>query len=162
MDFLKAKLISALVTHFNDDYKRIDHALQVTDWAETIHSAEGGDYEIILSCALLHDTGIKEAERLHSSSAGPYQEKYGPAIVRPILEKIGLNSEKIDRICAIVGSHHTAEAIPSVEFRIMWDADMMVNLEEIIDNKSLESIHGIIEKSFTTPKGKELAIAKYM
>ena len=162
MEYLKAKLIAALVRHFEEDYKRIDHALQVMHWAELIWQAEGGDYEIILACALLHDTGIKEAERMHSSSAGPLQEKYGPAIVGPILDKLGMEPDKRDIVCAIIGSHHTVNAYPSIEFKIMWDSDMMVNLEEIVENKSRESLQRVIEKNFTTPKGKELAANKYL
>lgn len=162
MEYLKAKLISALVKHFEDDYKRIDHALQVTHWAEEIGADVGADMDVVLSVAILHDTGIKEAERLHSSSAGHLQEKYGPAIVKPILENIGLDQEKTSLACAIVGSHHTTDAIPSIEFKVMWDADMLVNLEEIIENKSPEDLSRIIERSFVTEKGKEIAKLIYL
>ncbi len=162
MEYLKAKLIAALVRHFGDDYRRIDHALQVTAWAEMIWEAEGGDFDVVLATAVLHDVGITEAERLHSSSAGPLQEQYGPAIVKPILEEIGLDEDKIKFACSIIGSHHTSGALKNIEFMIMWDADMMVNLEEIVEHKDPEQMKRVIERSFVTKTGREFALEAYL
>lgn len=162
MEYLKAKLITALVKHFGEDYRRIDHALQVTSWAEMIWEAEGGDFETVISTAVLHDVGITEAERLHSSSAGPLQEQYGPAIAKSILEDIGLDEDRIALVCSIIGSHHTAGALKDIEFFVIWDADMMVNLDEIVELKNPEEMKRIIERSFITKTGREFAMEAYL
>lgn len=90
MEHLKTKLIKALIRHFGEDDRRIEHALSVTMWAERILEAEGGDREIVLAVGLLHDVGIKEAEERHGYNNGRLQEQYGPPIVRKIMEDIGL------------------------------------------------------------------------
>lgn len=157
MEYLKAKLIKALIDHFGDDDRRIDHALTVTKWAERILEAEGGNEEVVLAVGLLHDVGIKPAEAIHGHNTGKMQEDYGPPIVRAILESLGMAEEKIDEACEIVGKHHTASGVPGPNFPILWDADLIVNLGEEMPDAPWEKLESIIEKSFRTGTGKRLA-----
>ena len=157
IEHLKAKLTKALITHFGDDDCRIDHALAVTKWAERIHEAEGGDIEIVLAVGLLHDVGIKEAEAIHGHNTGKMQEQYGPPIVRRILAGIGMPEQKIAEACAIVGAHHTPEGVPGPNFPILWDADMIVNLGDEMGDAPREKLEAVIEKSFRTDTGRNLA-----
>ncbi|MCL5105198.1 MAG: HD domain-containing protein [Armatimonadetes bacterium] len=157
MEYLKAKLTRALIDHFGDDDRRIDHALAVTKWAERILEAEGGDEDIVLAVGLLHDVGIKEAEAIHGYNNGKMQEEYGPPIVRRILETLSMPQEKIDEACAIVGRHHTSSGVPGPNFPILWDADMIVNLGDELPDAPREKLESIIEKSFRTGTGKILA-----
>jgi HD superfamily phosphodiesterase len=157
IEHLRAKLAKALITHFGDDDRRIDHALAVTKWAERIHETEGGDIEIVLAVGLLHDVGIKDAEAIHGHNTGKMQEQYGPPIVRRILEEIGLPEEKIAEACAIVGAHHTPQGVAGPNFPILWDADMIVNLGDEMPDSSRETLESIIQKSFRTRSGERLA-----
>ncbi len=157
MIHLKTKLIKSLIEHFGDDDRRIDHALNVTMWAERILEIEGGDVDIVLAVGLLHDVGIKEAEALYGHNTGKMQEQYGPPIARAILEKIGLPEEKIAEACAIIGSHHTPSGVPGPNFPILWDADMIVNLGDEMPDADTAKLESIIKKSFKTPTGKALA-----
>jgi len=157
MLYLKTKLIKALIDHFGDDDRRIEHALEVTKWAERILEAEGGDCDIVLSVGLLHDVGIKEAERIHGHNTGKMQEQYGPSIAREILQKIGLSEEKIVEACAIIGAHHTPAGVPGPNFPILWDADLLVNIPDEMPDASREKLENVIEKSFRTETGKVLA-----
>ena len=80
-----------------------------------------------VAAALLHDIGIKAAERKHGSSAARYQEIEGPPVARRILYQVGFNAKDIEHVCAIVGSHHSGGKIDTIEFRAVWDADHLVN-----------------------------------
>lgn len=159
MQYLKTRLIKSLISHFGDDDRRIEHALEVTKWAERIMETEGGDPEVVLAVGLLHDVGIKEAERIHGHNTGKMQEEYGPPIVRRILGEIGLPEEKIAEACAIVGAHHTPAGIPGPNFPVLWDADLIVNTRDEMANAPREKLEQVIEKSFRTGTGKGLARA---
>ncbi|MCE5200501.1 MAG: HD domain-containing protein [Armatimonadota bacterium] len=157
MNYLKVRLIKELIAHFGDDDRRIDHALTVTYWAERILDVEGGDRDIVLAVGLLHDVGIKPAEAEHGYNNGKLQEQYGPPIVREIMQRIGYTQDKIDEACAIVGSHHTPTGVPGRNFPILWDADMIVNLGDEMPDAAPEKLASVIEKSFKTAAGRELA-----
>jgi len=157
MPYIRSQLTKSLISHFGDDDRRIDHALTVTYWAERIMEVEGGDRDIVLAIGLLHDVGIKEAERLHGYNNGKMQEQYGPPIARKILDEMGFPSEKIDEVCAIIGAHHTPEGVPGPNFPILWDADMIVNLSDEMPNAPREKLESVIARSFRTSAGRELA-----
>ena len=156
-DYLKAKLVKALINHFGDDDRRIEHALEVTKWAERVGESEGGDPEVVLAVGLLHDVGIKEAEERHGCNNGKLQEQYGPPIVRRILEKIGFPDDKVAESCAIVGAHHTRDGAPGPNFPILWDADMIVNLQGEFGDAPLDRIAALVDRSFRTQTGRALA-----
>lgn len=80
--------------------------------------------------AILHDIGIPESERKYNSSAGKYQEIEGPPIAKRIMEELSLDESVIGHVCDIIGSHHSAGRIDTPEFRILWDADWLVNIAE--------------------------------
>ena len=142
---------------FGHDHKRIDHALAVLKYAEQIHEAEGGDPAVITAAAILHDIGIHQAEQKYHSAAGRYQEIEGPPIAEPILKSCSFTSEKIEHICKIIANHHTAGDIDTLEFRIIWDADWLVNFPEEFANTSEEKRRQMVNKIFKTLKGRQIA-----
>ena len=151
------KLIAEMKEVFQSDNKRIEHALAVLDYAEQILAVEGGDPLIVKATAILHDIGILEAERKHGSSAGKYQEMEGPAIAEPILKKFEIDAEKIEHILKIIANHHSDKDLDTTEFRVIWDADRIVNLDEEQGGLDKEKFERILERIFKTDKGKELA-----
>lgn len=161
MRCIKAKLVKALVSHFGDDDRRIQHALEVTRFAELMLDTESGDEDVILAAALLHDAGIKPAEEIHGYNNGRLQEHYGPPVVRELLKQIGFDPAKTDEVCEIIGSHHTPAGVPGPNFPIIWDADMIVNIGDEMPGTSGEKLESIIENSFKTQTGKLLA-RKYL
>ena len=158
-DLLKDRVAIEMKRYFNRDFKRIGHATRVARYAEKISRDEGGDLAVILASAYLHDIGIKEAERKHNSSAARYQEEEGPAIARDILEKLGAADELINEVTDIVGHHHHPREDETVNFKVLYDADLITNLEENRKDgpSETESIKKIIEKSFLTDSGKKIA-----
>ena len=147
---------------FGDDQKRIDHALAVLKVAEKIHQAEGGDEDVIIASAILHDIGIHQAEQKYGSTAGKFQEIEGPPIAEPILRDCGVPAHKIEHVCKIIANHHTAGNIDTLEFRILWDADWLVNVPDECGKMSKFKLNKFIEKVFKTSKGKQLAKEIYL
>jgi len=145
--------------YFKQDFKRIGHATRVARYAERIGKNEGGNLAVILSAAYLHDIGIHEAKRKHQSTAAKYQEQEGPPIAKDILIKLGANEKLIDEVCDIIGRHHHPEPDSSLNFKIVYDADLIVNLEEKLKENPIndEDIAGFIEKTFLTESGRKEA-----
>ena len=160
-DFIE-KVRIAMEAYFGDDKRRIEHALQVAGYAGELLSYIDADEMTTLAAAYLHDIGIPEAERKHGSCAGPYQEQEGPPVARKILEGLGAPEQLVSTVCALVGSHHTPAAIDSPEFRILWDADALVNLAEILPGKSPGQIRTILEKSMVTEPGFRRAVDLFL
>ena len=158
-DLLKDRVAVEMKRYFKTDFKRIGHATRVARYAERIGKFESGNLAVILPAAYLHDIGIVEAERRHGSTAPEYQEKEGPAVARSILEKLGARPEMIDEVCDIVGRHHHPGKTESVNFKAVYDADCIVNLEEAQKNepRNHEQIERIIEERLLTPSGKDEA-----
>jgi HD superfamily phosphodiesterase len=149
----------------SSDQRRIGHALEVLDHAEQIHAVEGGDPLVIRAAAILHDIGILAAERKHGSNAGKFQEIEGPPIARPILEGLGVDAERTEHILRIIGSHHSARDIDTLEFRIIWDADRLANIPEECAGKTPEQRRSFVQKVYRTTTGRamgEAAVGKVL
>ncbi len=151
------ELIAAMKKVFGDDEKRVGHALFVLNQAKEIIKEEEADPEVVLAAAILHDIGIHEAERKHGSSAGIYQEMEGPAIAKPIMEEISLDKESIKHVLKIIANHHSAKDIDTPGFRILWDADWIVNTPDLWPKADKGLLTEKIEKIFKTEAGKKKA-----
>jgi HD superfamily phosphodiesterase len=158
-DLLKDRVAIEMKRYFKQDFKRIGHATRVARYAEKIGRDECGNLSVILPSAYLHDIGIKEAERKYNSSAARYQEEEGPGIAREILERLGAGEELINEVCDIIGHHHHPGETESLNFKALYDADLITNLEEGQKEKASdpERIKKIIETSFLTDSGRKLA-----
>ncbi|MBW2096248.1 MAG: HD domain-containing protein [Deltaproteobacteria bacterium] len=163
-DLLKDRVAIEMKRYFGRDFKRIGHATRVARFAEKIGREEKGNLAVILSAAYLHDIGIKEAEKKHSSTAARYQEEEGPPIAREILTKLGARDDLVEEVCDIIAHHHHPRSEETVNFKCLYDADMIVNLEEKQKEQASEPEHmeKVIEKSFLTEAGKTLARQELM
>ena len=159
---IREKLIDEMKKVFGEDQKRIEHALAVLNYAEQIQAAEGGDPLVVKAAAILHDIGIIQAERKHGSTAAKYQEIEGPIIAREILAKFNLDKADVEHICRIIANHHSAKNIDTIEFRIVWDADWLVNLPMNFTDTSKEKLKEIIDKTFKTCKGRQMAVESFV
>jgi HD superfamily phosphohydrolase YqeK len=159
-DLLKDRVAIEMKRYFKNDFKRIGHASRVARYAERIGKEERGNLAVILTAAYLHDIGIKESERKYQSTAARYQEEEGPPVAREILERLGAKQEFVDEVCDIIGHHHHPRPEETVNFKCLYDADLITNLEETHKEEPMASdrIARIVEKSFLTESGKDLAV----
>ena len=158
-DLLKDRVAIEMKRYLKQDFKRVGHAIRVARYAEQIGREEGGNLAVILCTAYLHDIGIKEAERKHNSTDAKYQEEEGPPIAREILTRLGAKQGLIDEVCDIIAHHHHPKEDETVNFKSLYDADLVTNLEEKQKENPIEpeKLTGIIEKSFLTGSGANLA-----
>ncbi|MDA3898480.1 MAG: HD domain-containing protein [Desulfobacteraceae bacterium] len=163
-DLLKDRIAIEMKRYFKTDFKRIGHASRVARYAQKIGMAEGGNMAVILASAYLHDIGIHEAERKHQSTAAVYQEQEGPAIARSIMEKLGASEDLIGEVCDIIGHHHHPREEETLNFKVIYDADLIVNIEDNQKEKKSdpEKIEKIINSSFFTENGKKTAVAQLL
>jgi HD superfamily phosphodiesterase len=128
MEYFRGKITKLLVYYFEEDFRRITHALEVLKYAEKIAESEPGyDYDVLIASALLHDVGIKPSEEIHGYNNGKTQEQYGPPVAEQLLGSIGFPEEKITRVCEIIGNHHSPSRYDYAELRILKEADRIVN-----------------------------------
>ncbi len=162
MDDGTKKVEQAMREYFGADQRRIDHALRVAGYAEEILRNEPGNLELVMAAALLHDIGIREAERKYGSSAGDLQEQEGPPVARNILSSLGYDGIFIDEVCAIIASHHSPGEIDTANFRVIWDADWLVNIPDEVGLDDRSRVEKIIDKVFLTATGKKVAQSIYL
>lgn len=154
-------ILKEMENYFGEDKKRIDHAKKVLKFAEEILKKEQGDWHIVIPVSILHDIGIKEAKKKYGSSGGSYQEKEGPRIAERILLKFGLKRGDVNEICEIIAHHHSPGEIDTMNFKILYDADTLVNFKDEIKNISRKKLPDIIKRTFFTLTAKRIAEKLY-
>ncbi|MCI5150074.1 MAG: HDIG domain-containing protein [Candidatus Electrothrix sp. MAN1_4] len=156
-DLFKDRIALALRKYFGEDTRRIRHAEAVAEQAEAIAKGEeGGDMMVIMAAAYLHDIGIREAERKFNSSSARYQHSEGPPVAREILTQLKAKPELIDEVCDIIGHHHAPRAEETMNFKVLYDADLIVNkLEQYQENPPTQEQFDRVLAIFLTKAGAE-------
>ncbi|ALC16753.1 putative metal dependent phosphohydrolase [Desulfuromonas soudanensis] len=152
----------AMEEYFGSDVRRIAHAHAVTGYAAELLAYIDADEVLTIAAAYLHDIGIPEAERKFGSCNGALQEQEGPPVARALLEKLAAPADFTEQVCALVGAHHTPKGVDSPEFRILWDADALVNLAEVVPGKTAEEIEAILHRALVTEAGYRRARAIFL
>ena len=84
-----------------------------------------------------------------------------PEVAKEILKKVDYN-KNIDRICFIIGNHHTPSKIDGLDFQIQWEADLLENLTVMDKEKEQEKIKKCIDENFKTNTGKRIAYNRFI
>lgn len=150
------------INYFENDVNRINHTLKVLGFASLIADKENVNTEerkIIGIAAILHDIGIKEAEAQFNSADGKYQELLGPGAARQIMNECNIEEKVCERVCYLVGNHHSYDKIKGLDFIILVESDFIVNIYEQKTDK--DNIAIIKRKYFQTQTGKSLMESMY-
>ncbi len=150
-------LLAAMTHWFAGDPRRVHHFLKVWAFARTIGQSEGldGDALFLLeSAAITHDIGIRPAEAEYGSSSGALQEKLGPAAARELLSGLNYTGAEIERICWLIGHHHTYGLDGGADYQILIEADFLVNAYE--DGMGPAAVASVREKVFRTRLGRQM------
>lgn len=151
------ELFLETVKYFDGDVKRIQHFIKVYTFATLIGRLEKlseNELYILEAAAIVHDIGIKNAEKKYGSCEGKLQEKEGPPVARKLLTELQFNESDVDRICFLVGNHHTYKNIDGLDFQILAEADLIVNFCE--EGTAVSGIKNALENIFKTKTGMEL------
>lgn len=152
-----SSLIDEMIAYDKGDPRRIQHFMKVHDFARTIGQLDGLDEQtlyILESAAVVHDIGIHVCEEKYGSCEGKLQEKEGPALAKELLERLGYEQEVINRICYLVGHHHTYTNIDGVDYQILVEADFLVNMYE--DGVSPDAVRKAYQNIFKTESGRKI------
>jgi hypothetical protein len=158
----KTEIIKKMIAYFDYYSNYINHAYRVLYYAEEISGIENGFPDVVISSAILHDIGIPDCEKKYKSIEGQLQEIEGPPVAREILESLCMDEETIKEVCEIIGCHHSPGEIDTVNFKIMWDADWLVNLPDVYDVKNKAKLQDIISETFITQAGLKIAKELYL
>ena len=151
------ELFKQTIKYFEGDTKRIQHFTKVYTFASLIGRLEKlseNELYILESAAIVHDIGIKNAEKKYGSCEGKLQEKEGPPVARKLLTELQFAESDVDRICFLVGNHHTYKNIDGLDFQILAEADLIVNFCE--EGTAVSGIKNALENIFKTKTGMEL------
>lgn len=150
-------LITEMMKYYTGDPKRIQHFIKVYQFAKMIGEMEGlpeEEQHILETAAIVHDIGIKPAEEKYGRCGGKLQEQEGPDVAEKMLQRLGYEPKVIDRVCYLVGHHHTYDQIDGSDYRILVEADFLVNLYE--DGVSKDAVKNAYDKIFRTETGRRV------
>lgn len=154
---LTNKLIEEMISYNRGDAKRIQHFIKVHSFAKLIGETEDlspAELFVLETAAVVHDIGIKPSEAKYGRCDGKLQEQEGSEPARELLKGLGYENTVIERVCYLVAHHHTYENVEGLDYRILLEADFLVNLYE--DGISKEGVQRAYEKILVTETGKRI------
>ena len=137
------KLLIAMMEYDHGDVPRIQHFVKVYEFARMIRLMEGLDSKTqftLESAAVVHDLE-------------------GPAEAKKLLDGLEWPADVTERVCYLVGHHHTYHDMDGIDYQILVEADFLVNLFE--DKVSPEGCRNAYHKIFRTESGKRLYRTMY-
>lgn len=149
------QLFFEMMKLYSGDPKQIQHFTKVHGFARMIGLCEGiddGTLKTLETAAIVHDIGIVPAMEKYGSGSGKYQELEGPPVAKAMLKALKYPEEIIDRVCYLVGRHHTYKDIDGMDYQILVEADFLVNMFE--SEMSAKAIQAALDHVFVTKTGK--------
>ncbi len=150
-------LFMDMIAYYDGDPKRIQHFTKVHSYARIIGIGEELDDAslfILEAAAYTHDIGIRVAEEKYGRCDGKLQEQEGPIIAQKMLSQLGFENYIVERICFLIGHHHTYDNIDGLDYQILVEADFLVNLYE--DDAGNRAIDKAYKRIFKTETGKKI------
>lgn len=150
-------LFMDMIAYYDGDPKRIQHFTKVHSYARLIGIGEELDDTslfILEAAAYTHDIGIRVAEEKYGRCDGKLQEQEGPIIAQKMLSQLGFENYIVERICFLIGHHHTYDNIDGLDYQILVEADFLVNLYE--DDAGNRAIDKAYKRIFKTETGKKI------
>lgn len=153
----KERVMFQMIEFDKGDPKRIQHFMKVYEFAHLIAVGEELDEntkDILEVAAILHDIGIHPSEEKYGDCSGKHQEEEGPAYAKALLNELNCYTDEfIDRVCFLIGHHHTYAPIEGIDHQILVEADFLVNVYEdelyLSQNNTIENLKNRIFKTKT-------------
>ena len=152
-----AEIMKKMITFSNGNIHDIDHFLHVWSYAKMIGELEQIDpatQYILEVAAITHDIACPLCREKYGNTNGKYQEEEGIPLVTDFLSDTGMAKEQIERVAYLVGHHHTYDQIDGSDYRILVEADFLVNLYE--DGVSKDAVKNAYDKIFRTETGRRV------
>ena len=157
-------LYKKMINFFSGDPRRCQHWIKVHSLAQQIAINEGMEEHMLFvleATAMLHDCGIKPGEEKYGAdhAHGHVQEVEGPPEAEKMLKALNFAPEDIERICYLIGHHHTYDNIDGLDYQILVEADFLVNLHERGNSK--EVVQNTLKNIFRTKTGCAICTAMF-
>lgn len=150
-------ILEKMIAFSEGNLHDIAHFLKVHAWARLIAEGERLDAEtkeITEIAAIVHDIACPLCRKKYGSAIHKKQEEEGEPLTREFLKDTGLMPAAIDRIAYLVGHHHTLTDVEGMDYRILLEADYLVNADE--SSFSRENMENFVARVFRTETGKRL------
>lgn len=160
---LISRIAQKIIRESNGNLHDIDHLLKVYSYARIIGVSEGlpaTEQVILEAAALLHDIACPLCREKYGCTDGTYQEQEGGPMARAFLQGSGLTTDGIDRVVWLVSHHHSPSAGEALDFRILLEADYLVNAGE--SGYPRAAIESARDHLFRTATGKALLSDIYL
>ena len=141
----------------------IAHFMKVYGFARTIGIGEGlsdVEQETLEIAAILHDIACPLCRKKYGNTNGNYQEKEGALLTQEFLRKFELPGGMAERIVYLVSHHHTYTDVDGRDYRILLEADFLVNADE--SHMSEDAVRRARKQIFRTETGITLLNAIYL
>ena len=122
-------LFMDMIAYYDGDPKRIQHFTKVHSYARLIGIGEELDDAslfILEAAAYTHDIGIRVAEEKYGRCDGKLQEQEGPIIAQKMLSQLGFENYIVERICFLIGHHHTYDNIDGLDYQILDELILVI------------------------------------
>ncbi len=158
---LKAKYIDKMIGFYGSQLHDVEHFLRVWSYAKVIGVEEGLDeatQDTLELAAIVHDIACPLCREKYGNTNGKYQEREGERLAREFYSDLE-DKEKLERICFLVGHHHTFRDISGMDYQILVEADFLVNASE--SHYSQTQIENFKKNVFRTKTGLRLLETLY-
>ena len=142
-------VIIEMIKYYANDARRVNHFMKVYSFAKSIGELEKIDKkeQVILEiAAVVHDIGIKISEEKYNSSAGKYQEIEGAKVAEEMLINLGIKKDIVDRVCFLVGHHHTYNNIDNIDFSVPGIKDIHYEVSDNAGNVTSDIVYVTVKK----------------
>ena len=152
-----ARLIQNMIAYSNGDPRDVAHFLKVYAYAQTIGKLTELDAKtqrILEIAAIVHDIACPLCREKYGRADGHLQEQESEPILRTFLAPYDLPTDILERVIYLVCHHHTITGVDGMDWRILLEADFLVNAAE--NEMSAGQIDTARKAFFRTEAGVEL------
>ncbi len=154
--------IEKMIDFYNGNLHDINHFLKVWAFAKNIGEQEGLDtrtQETLELAAVVHDISCPLCREKYGDTNGKHQELESLPLVEAFFAGEDCNAD-VKRISWLVSHHHTYTDVDGMDYRILLEADFLVNAGESEYSKS--TIENAKKQFFRTAAGLRLLDSIYM
>ena len=155
--------IEKMIAFYQGNLHDINHFLKVWAFARTIGEQEGLDEQTqrtLELAAVVHDIACPACREKYGNANGKYQELESPPLVEKFFEGMPVERRMAERISWLVAHHHTYTDVEGLDYRILLEADFLVNAGE--GGLSRAAIETMRQNVFRTETGIRLLDSVYL
>ena len=155
--------IEKMIAFYQGNLHDINHFLKVWAFARTIGEQEGLDEQTqrtLELAAVVHDIACPACREKYGNANGKYQELESPPLVEKFFEGMHVERRMAERISWLVAHHHTYTDVEGMDYRILLEADFLVNAGE--GGLSRAAIETMRQNVFRTETGIRLLDSVYL